>query len=94
MDKISNLKTQNSKIKSQKSKILERMGKIKGQVEGIEGMLKKDRSCLEVVQQLNAVRQAVAKVQTIMLAQELCKNKSLSKTQTAENLVEKLLKNL
>lgn len=64
-----------SKLKNQNAKIIVRLHRIRGQLEGIEKMLLSDKTCLEIVQQIAAVRSALAKVQGLILISS-CKNKN------------------
>ncbi|MDY3973507.1 metal-sensitive transcriptional regulator [uncultured Veillonella sp.] len=48
-------------------KVTRRLRRIKGQVEGIERMVEDHRYCIEVLQQIGAVRAALYQVGMIML---------------------------
>jgi DNA-binding FrmR family transcriptional regulator len=54
-----------------KPKLLNRLNRIEGQVRGIARMVEEDRYCIDVLTQLQAVRAAVAKVETEMLREHL-----------------------
>lgn len=47
-----------------------RISRIKGQVEGVERMISEKRDCLDVIQQIAAVRSALAKVGIELLKSE------------------------
>ena len=51
-------------------KIITRIARIKGQLDGIEKMYKEKRKCLEVVQQVSAVRSALAGLAREILTEE------------------------
>ncbi len=51
-------------------KIITRIARIKGQLDGIERMYKERRKCLEVVQQISAVRSALASLAREILTEE------------------------
>ncbi len=57
--------------RSDKPRLLNRLKRIDGQVRGIVRMIEDDRYCIEVLTQLQAVRAALAKVETEMLRDHL-----------------------
>jgi CsoR family transcriptional regulator, copper-sensing transcriptional repressor len=54
-----------------KDKLLNRLSRIEGQVRGIARMVEEDRYCIDVLTQLQAVRAALAKVESEMLKDHL-----------------------
>jgi DNA-binding FrmR family transcriptional regulator len=58
-------------IRDNKSKLLARLNRIEGQVRGIARMVDEDRYCIDVLTQLQAVRAALARVETEMLRDHL-----------------------
>ncbi|MDB5452682.1 MAG: hypothetical protein JWO33_1260 [Caulobacteraceae bacterium] len=54
-----------------KPKLLNRLNRIEGQVRGVVRMVEEDRYCIDVLTQLQAVRAALAKVETEMLKAHL-----------------------
>jgi CsoR family transcriptional regulator, copper-sensing transcriptional repressor len=54
-----------------KPKLLNRLSRIEGQVRGVARMVDEDRYCIDVLTQLQAVRAALAKVETEMLKDHL-----------------------
>ena len=54
-----------------KPKLLNRLNRVEGQVRGIIRMVEDDRYCVDVLTQLQAVRAALAKVETEMLKEHL-----------------------
>lgn len=54
-----------------KPKLLTRLNRIEGQVRGIARMVDEDRYCIDILTQLQAVRAALAKVETEMLRDHL-----------------------
>jgi len=54
-----------------KPRLLNRLNRIEGQVRGIARMVEADRYCIDVLTQLQAVRAALAKVETEMLRDHL-----------------------
>lgn len=52
-------------------KLLNRLSRIEGQVRGISKMVADGRYCIDVLTQLQAVRAALAKVETTMLKDHL-----------------------
>ena len=51
-----------------KPRLLNRLSRIEGQVRGIARMVEEDRYCIDVLTQIQAVRAALARVETEMLA--------------------------
>ncbi|MEW5688342.1 MAG: metal-sensitive transcriptional regulator [Pseudomonadota bacterium] len=54
-----------------KDALLKRLNRVEGQVRGIGRMVEEDRYCIDVLTQLQAVRAALAKVETEMLRDHL-----------------------
>lgn len=54
-----------------KSRLLNRLNRIEGQVRGVTRMVEDDRYCIDVLTQIQAVRAALAKVETEMLRDHL-----------------------
>ena len=54
-----------------KPKLLNRLSRIEGQVRGVARMVDEGRYCIDVLTQLQAVRAALAKVETEMLKDHL-----------------------
>jgi DNA-binding FrmR family transcriptional regulator len=54
-----------------KPRLLNRLRRIEGQVRGVARMVEEDRYCIEVLTQLQAVRAALARVETEMLKDHL-----------------------
>jgi DNA-binding FrmR family transcriptional regulator len=54
-----------------KPKLLNRLNRVEGQVRGIARMVEEDRYCIDVLTQLQAVRAALARVETEMLKEHL-----------------------
>ena len=57
--------------RANRDKLLNRLSRIEGQVRGIHKMVEQDRYCIDVLTQLQAVRAALAKVETTMLQDHL-----------------------
>ena len=54
-----------------KASAMKRLNRIEGQVRGIARMIDEDRYCIDVLTQIQAVRAALAKVETEMLRDHL-----------------------
>lgn len=65
-------KANNPKSSEGKEALINRLHRIEGQVQGIEKMVKEDKDCLAVIQQIVAVRSALVSVGTKILARESC----------------------
>ena len=54
-----------------KSKLLNRLNRIEGQVRGVARMVEEGRYCIDILTQVQAVRAALARVETEMLKDHL-----------------------
>ena len=54
-----------------KPKLLNRLSRIEGQVRGVARMVEEDRYCIDVLTQIQAVRAALARVESEMLREHL-----------------------
>ena len=54
-----------------KPKVLNRLSRIEGQVRGLSRMVEEDRYCIDVLTQIQAVRAALAKVESELLRDHL-----------------------
>jgi DNA-binding FrmR family transcriptional regulator len=57
--------------RTDKPRLLNRLNRVEGQVRGIARMIEEDRYCIDVLTQIQAVRAALAKVETEMLQDHL-----------------------
>lgn len=57
--------------RANKDKLLNRLSRVEGQVRGIHKMIAEDRYCIDVLTQLQAVRAALSRVETVMLQDHL-----------------------
>ena len=57
--------------RANKDKLLNRLSRIEGQVRGVARMIEEDRYCIDVLTQIQAVRSALARVETEMLKDHL-----------------------
>ena len=58
-------------IRDNKAKLVARLNRVEGQVRGVSRMVEDDRYCIDVLTQLQAVRAALARVETEMLRDHL-----------------------
>jgi DNA-binding FrmR family transcriptional regulator len=54
-----------------KPRLLNRLSRIEGQVRGVARMVEEDRYCIDILTQVQAIRAALAKVETEMLRDHL-----------------------
>ncbi|WP_300578870.1 metal-sensitive transcriptional regulator [Phenylobacterium sp.] len=54
-----------------KSKLANRLSRIEGQVRGVARMVEEDRYCIDILTQVQAVRAALARVETELLKDHL-----------------------
>ena len=57
--------------RSDKPKLLNRLSRIEGQVRGVARMVDEDRYCIDILTQVQALRAALAKVETELLKDHL-----------------------
>ena len=69
-----------------------RINKIKGQLNGIDKMLQEERKCLEIVQQISAVRAALSKLGVEILKDEAGLCSSGKSTESLEKIIDNLFK--
>lgn len=74
--------------------IKNRIKRIKGQVNGIEKMLDEDRSCTDVVNQIQAIRSSLASLGEEIVKHEIDCYLEENDPQQQSNKMKKLLKNL
>jgi len=74
----------------QKKKILDRLSRIEGQLRGVRKMIGEDKSCLDVVTQVSAIKEAVSKLGVEILKNDLCKTDLKKKID--DKYIEKLFK--
>jgi CsoR family transcriptional regulator, copper-sensing transcriptional repressor len=60
-----------SLTEGKKPKLLNRLRRIEGQVRGVARMVEEDRYCLDILTQIDALRAALAKVQSELLQDHL-----------------------
>jgi len=70
-------------------KVMKRIARIEGQIGGIKRMVESERECLDIIQQISAIRQATA-----MLGIELLKDEFLCKRKAHKEIDEKFLQTL
>lgn len=54
-------------MKHDKPTIIKRLNRIEGQVRGISKMIEQERYCIDVLQQMQAVKSALAQVENLIL---------------------------
>lgn len=70
-------------------KVLKRLSRIEGQIKGIRRMVEEGRECIDVIQQVTAIRQAIA-----MLGIELLKDDFICKRKDQKEIDERYLETL
>jgi len=75
--------------KNAHEKVLQRIARIEGQMKGIRRMVEEGRECIDVIQQVTAIRQAIA-----MLGIELLKDDFICKRDEHKKIDEKYLETL
>jgi CsoR family transcriptional regulator, copper-sensing transcriptional repressor len=81
-------------MNTKKVNLEHRIRRIKGQIAGVENMMENKRDCLEIVQQISAVRAALAKLASLVLVQECEKLVGKKQMVKIEATLNKLFKNI
>ncbi|MGB9883323.1 MAG: metal-sensitive transcriptional regulator [Microgenomates group bacterium] len=68
-----------------------RINRIIGQLKGIERMLSSNRSCGEVLQQINAVKKALDSLSKEIVISDICKIIPQDKTSEVKQMVERAI---
>jgi len=79
-------------MQNDKKKLLHRLNRAKGQIEGVERMIQGERACLDSVQQIAAVRSALAQIGIEMLKNEAALCARDPKRKDFDRLIEELFK--
>jgi len=58
-------------MKANKTKLIRRLKLVEGQVRGLQRMIDEDTYCIDVITQTSAVKQALSKVEDILLEDHL-----------------------
>ncbi|EKE14422.1 MAG: hypothetical protein ACD_12C00515G0002 [uncultured bacterium] len=79
---------------SQKKQVLNRMNYLKGHLEGVIKMIEKDKYCIDIIQQNQAVREALRKANILILENHLktCASKAIRSKKEKER--QKVIKEL
>ena len=75
---------------------LKRINRIEGQVRGIANMIDDDKYCIDILNQIKAVRNAITSVEGRILKKHMkeCVREALSDEQEFDDKVEEILKTL
>jgi len=74
--------------------IKKRFNRIKGQFNGLEKMIDQERDCLEILNQISAIRSAIDSLGTIILSQEAtCLKIKKSERDRLNTLLKRFIKN-
>jgi len=79
-----------------KEEILPRIRKIKGQVEGIERMIEERRYCIDIINQITAVRRALEKVSLIIMESHIRTHvaEAIKSDEKSEDMIKELTKTI
>lgn len=70
-------------------KIFNRISRLEGQIKGIRKMIEGEKSCLDIIVQINAIREA-----TSMLGAEILKNDFICKRSNREQISDEYIKTI
>jgi DNA-binding FrmR family transcriptional regulator len=69
----------------------QRINRIIGQLRGIEKMVKNNRSCEEILQQINAIKKAIDGLSKEILVSDICRIVPKEKTEEVKKIVERAI---
>jgi len=69
----------------------QRINRIVGQLRGIEKMVKNNRSCEEILQQINAIKKAIDGLSKEILVSDICRIVPKEKTEEVKKIVERAI---
>jgi DNA-binding FrmR family transcriptional regulator len=71
--------------------VSQRINRIIGQLRGIEKMVKNNRSCEEILQQINAIKKAIDGLSKEILVSDICRIVPKEKTEEVKKIVERAI---
>jgi DNA-binding FrmR family transcriptional regulator len=71
--------------------VSQRINRIVGQLRGIEKMVKNNRSCEEILQQINAIKKAIDSLSKEILVSDICRIIPKEKTEEVKKIVERAI---
>lgn len=71
-----------------------RINRIEGQISGLKKMYEKGKSCSDIIQQIQAARQALGKLAGLLLTNEAKRCADAGKTKELEKIVNRAFKTL
>jgi DNA-binding FrmR family transcriptional regulator len=71
--------------------VSQRINRIVGQLRGIEKMVKNNRSCEEILQQINAIKKAIDGLSKEILVLDICRIVPKEKTEEVKKIVERAI---
>jgi len=71
--------------------VSQRINRIVGQLRGVEKMVKNNRSCEEILQQINAVKKAIDGLSKEILVSDICRIIPKEKTEEVKKIVERAI---
>jgi len=71
--------------------ISQRINRIVGQLRGIEKMVKNNRPCDEILQQISAVKKAIDSLSKEIVVSDICRIVPKEKTQAVAKMVERAI---
>ena len=69
----------------------QRINRIVGQLRGVEKMVKNNRSCEEILQQINAIKKAIDGLSKEILVSDICRIIPKEKTEEVRKIVERAI---
>jgi DNA-binding FrmR family transcriptional regulator len=78
--------------KSDEDKLIDRLNRIAGQIKGIIRMIEEKRGCLQIMEQVLAVRSGLTSVGVKILTKESCKLEFNKKSKQFEDILTQLIK--
>jgi len=81
--------SQDKEVKNQDLRL--RINRIVGQLRGIEKMVKNNRSCDEILQQINAIKKAIDGLSKEILISDICRIVPKEKTEEVKKIMERAI---
>jgi len=83
-------------MKQPSTSLVSRIRKVKGQVEGIERMLREEKYCIDIINQIHAVRRALDRVALLLIENHVktCVKEKLTQKDQTNDIIEELVQTL
>jgi len=80
-----------SDLEGKSQNLTVRINRIVGQLRGVEKMVKNNRSCDEILQQINAIKKAIDGLSKKILVSDICRIVPKEKTEEVKRIMERAI---